>query len=260
MEFMKLINDLSLIHVMSIMKLKSQSSKLVLSYFWWVLEPIFHVAIFYFVFKYLMGRGEGDFLTFLMVGKIPYLWFQKSVVSASTSLKQNFGLIMTKPMSKFIFPSVHVQESTYKQLFVFLVLFGFLAVTGSLSGINWLDFMAVCIIQYILMLGVGYIFSIAVAYIPDFSMVIQMLMMGLMFASGVFWDINQLPNEHMKELIFMFNPLVSLLDAYRSVLMHKIELNYTQLLSPILAGLSLMFISLGIFKYANMWLTKRLMA
>ncbi|WP_409581972.1 ABC transporter permease [Vibrio rotiferianus] len=241
------------------MKLKSQSSKLVLSYLWWVLEPIFHVAIFYFVFKYLLGRGEGSFLTFLMVGQIPYLWFQKSVVSASNSLKQNFGLIMTKPIPKYIFPSVNIQETTYKQLFVFIVLFGFLAVTGSLSGINWFDFLAVCLIQYVLMLGVGYVLSIAVSYIPDFSMVIQILMMGLMFASGVFWDINQLQNDALKEMIFVFNPLVPLLDAYRIVLMHKSDLDYTLLCSPILSGLFLIFISLCIFKYANIWLTKRLM-
>jgi len=245
---------------MSVMKLKSQSNKLILSYLWWVLEPIFHVITFFLVFNYLLGRGEGDFFTFLMVGQIPFLWFQKSVVSASTSLGQNFGLMMTKPIPKYIFPTVNIQETTYKQLFVFFVLFGFLATSGNILDINWLDFLLICTVQYLFMLGVGWMFSILVAYVPDFSMLIQVLMMGLMFSSGIFWDINSLQNETLKELVFTFNPMVSLLDAYRTVLMHKTELNLYRLVPAIITGLSLCIMSLIVFRFSNAWLTRRLMA
>lgn len=257
---MSLKKDLSLIHVMSIMKLKSQSSKLILSYLWWVLEPIFHVLTFYVVFKYLLGRGEGDFFTFLMVGQIPFLWFQKGVVAASTSLGQNLSLMMTKPIPKYIFPTVDIQEVTYKQFFVFFVLLCFLSINGSLVGTNWFDFIVIIAVQYLFMLGIGWLFSICVAYTPDFSMIIQVLMMGLMFGSGVFWDVNALENESLKEIVFTFNPMVSILDAYRVVLMHKTGLDYALLLPAIVFGLMFCILSLGMFKFCNASLTKRLMA
>ncbi|WP_108947117.1 ABC transporter permease [Shewanella halifaxensis] len=257
---MAINNDIALIHVMAIMKLKSQSTKLILSYFWWVLEPLFHVLTFYLVFNFLLGRGEGDFFTFLMVGQIPFLWFQKSVLSASTSLGQNLGLIMTKAMPKYIFPTVNIQEATYKQLFVFAILFMFLSTSGSLLEVNWLDFILLCLVQYIFMLGIGWIFSILVAYAPDFSMLIPVFMMGLMFSSGIFWDVNSLPEGVIKELVFTINPMVPLLDAYRTVLMHKTELDYEGLAPVIILGITFCMIAMCVFKFCNASLTRRLMA
>ena len=123
---MTFTQTISLIHTQAVMKLKSQANSLVLSYLWWVLEPLLYVALFYFVFKYVLYRGDENFFIFLMVGKIPFLWFSKAVNTGANSIIQNRGLIAQRIIPKAIFPLINCQEALYKQLFAFAVLLIFL--------------------------------------------------------------------------------------------------------------------------------------
>ena len=72
---------ISLLDVKARMGLKSEASKLYLSYLWWVLEPILWALAFYFVFEVLLSFGRDLF--FIMCGKVPFLWFSKSVTNVA---------------------------------------------------------------------------------------------------------------------------------------------------------------------------------
>ena len=49
------------------MALRADAQKFVLGYLWWILEPLFFVAVFYVVFGVILQNGRGDFLAFLIV-------------------------------------------------------------------------------------------------------------------------------------------------------------------------------------------------
>ena len=75
---------------MARMALRADASRLFLGYIWWVLEPLLWVGVFYVVFVIILGTREGDFLPFLMVGKLSFVWFSKSVTQASNSIGNPF--------------------------------------------------------------------------------------------------------------------------------------------------------------------------
>ena len=120
------------------MALKAEASRFVLSYLWWIIEPLLFVLTFYLVFEVLLKMGRENYLLFLVCGKIPYMWFQKSVVSASNSIVQNRGLIGQVDMPKSVFPYASVHEALYKQWVVFLVMFSVLMVYGQWPELSWL--------------------------------------------------------------------------------------------------------------------------
>ncbi|MGB1197726.1 MAG: ABC transporter permease [Thalassotalea sp.] len=242
----------ALIHTQALMKMKSQANALVLSYLWWVLEPLLFVGLFYFVFKHILYRGEGDFFIFLMVGKIPFLWFSKAVNSASNSIIQNKGLIAQRVIPKIIFPLVNCQEAFYKQLFAFVVLFIFLIFNGYIEVFNWWQLLPLIVLQYILIVGVSSLFAVFVTFARDFSVVIGMFMMGLMFTSGIFWDVNLIQDQSMKELLLILNPVAALIDGYRQVLMYEGQLHVKYMLAVLLWGLlSFIIGSYCLSKYSN---------
>jgi len=250
----------SLVHIQAVMKLKSQANNLVLSYLWWVLEPLLYVLLFYFVFKYVLYRGGEDFLIFLMVGKIPFLWFSKAVNSGANSLVENKGLIMQRIIPKFMFPMINCQEAFYKQQVAFLVLVIFLIISGFTYYENWIYILPLIILQYILIIGVAAVFSVFVTIAPDFKLVIQLFMMGLMFTSGIFWDVNLIQDPVMKDMLLTFNPMAALIQGYRQVLMWQGVLEARYLLMILLWAI--VSISLGAFmlkKYSNL-LTRKLLA
>lgn len=110
---MNLVRFFSLVNTQAKMNLKAEASRFILSYLWWIVEPLLFVAVFYLVFDVLLKSGRGDFMLFLVCGKIPFLWFSKSVTAASNSIVQNQGLLHQVDMPKSLFPYVAVQEALY---------------------------------------------------------------------------------------------------------------------------------------------------
>ncbi|MCU7795567.1 MAG: ABC transporter permease [Candidatus Thiodiazotropha sp. (ex Myrtea spinifera)] len=210
-----------LVDVQARMSLKAEASRLYLSYIWWVLEPILFILVFYLVFEILLNIGRENYLLFLICGKIPFLWFSKSVTNASNSIVQNKGLIGQLDMPKYLFPYISIQESLYKQWVVFFVMFGVVITYGYLPEWNWLWLIPLMIAQYGLIVVFSLLAALMVSFIGDFRMLINMGMMFLMFASGIFWDINAIADPQLREWVFIYNPMTFLIDGYRQVLMRQ---------------------------------------
>ena len=108
---------------MARLSLKAEAERYYLGYLWWVLEPLLWVGVFYVVFYELLGTRTPDFLMFLAVGKLMFIWFSKTVNYAGTSLVSNEGLIGRMDLPKSLFPLTVILECAYRQLVVFLLLF-----------------------------------------------------------------------------------------------------------------------------------------
>lgn len=213
------IQFLSLLDLKARMTLKSEASKLYLSYLWWVIEPMLWVVVFYFVFTVLLNTGRD--ITFLMCGKIPFLWFSKSMISGSNSIVANRGLINQVNIPKQFFPYQALQEALYKQWLVFLVLFALVAYFGYEPTLNWFWVLPLILVQYLLTVLCALIGAFCVSYVRDVRMLISMGVLFLMFASGVFWDVNAIADPNMRELMLTWNPILFLLDGYRQALMYE---------------------------------------
>lgn len=215
---MKVFQFVSLLDLKARMSLKAEASKLYLSYLWWVIEPVLWVMAFYFVFTILLGTGRD--ISFLMCGKIPFLWFSKSVSGGSNSIVSNRALISQANIPKQFFIYESLQEALYKQWLVFLVLGVVLVLFGYQPSFHWLWVAPVIFIQYLFMLLFTLIGAFLVAYARDIRMIINMSVLFLMFMSGVFWDLDQIQDPVKRDLLVTWNPLAYLIDAYRKVLMH----------------------------------------
>ena len=206
----------SLLDMKSRMALKAEASKLYLSYLWWALEPLLWVLVFYFVFTVLLNSGRD--VSFLICGKVPFLWFSKSVISASNSIMGSRSLLFQTNMSKLFFPYQALQEVLYKQWLVFLVLFATVMVYGHYPSVDWLWLVPLILVQYLLIVLCALVGALLVSYAQDVRILINMGMMFLLFSSGIFWDIDEIGSPEMAQLVRLYNPLAFLIDAYRSVL------------------------------------------
>lgn len=240
---MNLIRTIELVHTQSRMSLKADASKFYLGYLWWVIEPLLYVIIFYLVFEIILQFGRGDFLLFLICGKIPFLWFSKSIIQASNSILQNKGLIGQTVIPKSIFPFASTQEILYKQWLVFAVMLSVAIFYEHTPEWHWLWLVPLIIVQYQLIVSCSLFGAFLVSIIPDFRILISMSMLFLMFTSGVFWDINTIANLELRDYILIYNPLAFLIDGYRQLLIEDTTYNVTHLF--ILALLLTVFISLG---------------
>ena len=215
-----LSHTFSLIDTMARMSLKADASRFFLGYIWWVLEPLLYVAVFYVVFEIILQNRQENFLVFLMCGKLAFIWFSKSINQASRSIVTARGLIGKIDIPKALFPLATIHEGLYKQAAVFLLLFVVLWFNGyGISG-SWLWLLPLMLVSYLMILAGSLIGAFLVCLAFDFSMLISLGMIFLMFTSGVFWDLRSLPDSAMTEVVLNLNPLAFILDGYRQVLIH----------------------------------------
>ena len=243
-----------LVHVQARMALKADASKYFLGYIWWILEPLLFVGVFYVVFNVILDSRREDFLVFLMCGKLPFVWFSKSVTQASNGIVTNAGLIGRIDIPKSLFPMAIIQEGVYKQVAVFALLIVVLIMYDYQPGVVWLWLLPIVIVNYLMIIGFAFLGSMLVCFMRDFSMLISLGMIFLMFTSGIFWDVRALPDPYMTDLVLALNPVAFILDAYRQVLMENTPPDLAQLAALALGSAILIWLMLGLLNRASKWL------
>lgn len=203
-----------------VFNLKDEAARFYLNYLWWILEPLLLVLVFYLVFEIFLDRGGENFLVFLLLGKIPYLWFAKSVNNSARSIPAGRGLIHQMAIPKPFFPLLVVAQDGFKQLIVMLTLLVFLCILGFFPGWTWLALPIIMVVQLLLVIAVSLLVSAIVPVVPDFQYIVNTGMIMLMFASGIFYDYRIALQPEIQPY-FLLNPLARLLEAYRDVLMRS---------------------------------------
>jgi len=219
-----------LMDVMARMALRADASRFFLGYIWWVLEPLLWVGVFYVVFVIILGSRSEDFLPFLMVGKLSFVWFSKSITQASNSIVAGKGLVGKINVPKTLFPMAMVHEGLYRQAAVFLMMFLYVLIDGYSVTSTWFYLLPVMVVNYVMIIACALVGACAVCMARDFSPLIGLGMMFLMFTSGVFWNVRDL-DPAKAEMVLALNPLAFMLDAYRQILLVGIPPDMGHLLS-----------------------------
>ena len=243
--------------VMARLSLKADAQRYFLGYLWWILEPLLWVAVFYLVFEVFLGSGRADFLMFLAVGKLTFIWFSKSVNQAANSLIAGRGLIGNTDSPKWLFPWAVCHEGLYKQVAVFAVLVVMLLSKGYEPSLQWLWLAPIALTQYVLILGCAMVAALLVCVRQDFQLIVQLGTVFLLFMSGIFWDIDSIVNEALRENLLMVNPLAALIDLYRQVLMEGRAPSFRQWGVVVVQSTFILGFAAWAYRALHYWIARR---
>ena len=257
MNHLTLNQTLTLMDVMARLSLKADAQRYFLGYLWWILEPLLWVAVFYLVFEVFLGSGRADFLMFLAVGKLTFIWFSKSVNQAANSLIAGRGLIGNTDSPKWLFPWAVCHVGLYKQVAVFAVLVVMLLYKGYEPTLQWLWLAPIALTQYVLILGCAMVAALLVCVRQDFQLIVQLGTVFLLFMSGIFWDIDSIANATLRETLLLANPMASLIDLYRSVLMASTAPALGQWLIVVAESLVILALMIWAHKALHYWIARR---
>ena len=239
------------------LRLKADARRYYFGYLWWILEPLLYVAVFYIVFEMLLGSRQPDFLVFLAVGKLTFIWFSKSVTQAAGSLTLNKGVIGQVNLPKHLFPLAVLHEGLYRQGAVFLFLLVFISFAGFSPHTTWWYLLPIAVVQYCLIVGCGLFAALLVCAKQDFQLLISLGMVFLLFMSGIFWDIRSVENPVLADWLMILNPLAVLIDSYRTVLLMNQSPDITRLAMTLIEAA--LMIGAGFFCYRRLhyWVAKK---
>jgi lipopolysaccharide transport system permease protein len=229
------------------MNLKSEASKSQLNYLWWLLEPALFISVYFVVFDILMNRGTDNFIAFLICGKIPFLWFSRTVLNSSNALVSGAGLMNQINIPKLFFPLVVIGQDLVKTAVVFLMMLCIMWAIGYTPSIEWLAIVPIMLVQLVFVSAVAILFCALIPLLPDLKFIVATFIILMMFGSGIFYDPTQfLLPEH--KAFFFLNPLAQLISMYRDVILNGLPLNWYSLYFTFICCFGLLCISVIILR------------
>ncbi len=247
--YKNLKQEIELITYYANAKLKAESYRHFAGYFWWILDPLFGVAIYYFLFKVIMNRGENNYIAFLVLGLIVWKWISECISKSSGAILSGLSLLKKIKLNARIFPIAEVLKDTWKFLVVFSLLilsFGFF-----ISGFSWNHFLLIplFIVSLFFVVGVGFFLSALTPFLPDLKFLITYGMRLLFYASAVLFSEDRIPPKY--QFLLTFNPVANIIKSFRIIIMKLETPPLFSLLYPLTLGIIFGAIGLIIIKNKN---------
>ncbi|MGV0373041.1 ABC transporter permease [Corynebacterium pilbarense] len=186
---------------------------------WVLLDPLLQTAFYGFIFGVVLqvSKGMDNFPGFLAIGVVFFRITTRGLATGSNLVRRSRAL-----MSSFNFPrGAVVIGETLKHaidgIVPALVAVGLALLWQLDKPVSWTVVLVVPI--YVLMqffsLGCSFVVARACAFLPDLRSLVNLVVRGLFFLSGIFFSIDRFVNHPTLELLMKLNPVHQFLSAAR---------------------------------------------
>ncbi|WP_257287515.1 ABC transporter permease [Endozoicomonas sp. SESOKO2] len=207
----------AVLHALLIRELKTRFGAYRLGIAWAFIEPILQMAVFMGLF-YFGGRssvGGLEIPLFLATGIAPFLYFKKVVTQSLNAVSANKNLLIYRQVRVF---DTFLSRFILEFITSFIVLSGIILITWwvgyEVNLVNSLIIIYAYLLLSIIAFGLGLIFGVLNTLYPEPGKFIPALLRPLLFISGTFFSINELPSAAQE--ILLWNPLIHIFEFMRS--------------------------------------------
>lgn len=204
---------------------------------WSFFNPLLMLAVYTFVFglvfkaRWNIGSdSRAEFALVLFAGLIVFNLFAECVNRAPGLILYNVNYVKKVVFPLEILPWVAMGSALFHGIVSFVVWFIFYFVLFGLPQISVFYLPLVLLPILLLSMGISWLLASLGVYLRDISQIIGPVITMLMFLSGIFYSVSSLPLEYQS--LFRLNPLVSIIEQVRNVLIWGKEPDY-----PLLLGL-----------------------
>jgi lipopolysaccharide transport system permease protein/teichoic acid transport system permease protein len=229
--------------------LKAQYRNTFLGFFWWLLDPLLGVMVYYFLVVVVLGRGDDipNYGAFLVIGLIVWRWVRSVVNSSSKSIASNASIITRVYLPKAIFPL----SVCFTQLINFSIGLVIAAVVLAcfriVPGVQLLWLPVLVLMQIIFLAALSLVVGYVCVFIRDIDNFIHHFMRVWFYASPVIWSSGRLPKKY--SWIVDINPVTAYLNSYRNIFLYNQSPEFMKLL-PVVA-VSLIVIAAMVYYYSR---------
>lgn len=225
---------------------RGKYKKSFLGVLWSFLNPLFQLIIYSLVFPYIMGNRIENYTVYLIVGLMPWAFFNNSIVQSAACIVTNQGIIKKVYFPRLILPVANTTSNLINFVITLIIVFISLLISG--VGISYTIVLLPIIIlmQYILQMGLSFIFSAITVYVRDVEYIINIFMMLLFYLCPIVYDPSFIPEKLLK--VFKLNPMFHIISFYRDILYNKKFPGFIEVFSVFIVCVLILIIGYKIFK------------
>lgn len=244
--------QIAVTHALLIRELRTRFGRYRLGLFWALLEPVMQICIFMAMF-YFRGRstvGGLELPLFLATGIAPFLYFKKVISQSMGAVSANRNLLIYRQVRVFDpFFTRFILEAGISFITLLTIIAGSWWIGFDVEVVNSLRFVLVYTILSFFAFGLSLIFGVLNTLYPEPGKFIPVILRPLMFISGTFFSINEMPRS-VQELL-LWNPLIHAFELMRSCFSFHYDTSLVSIDYLALSALTTM--TLGMLMFRASW-------
>jgi lipopolysaccharide transport system permease protein len=221
--------------------LKLRYRRSILGLLWTLLNPLAQLLVLDMVFRLLLPLDIPNFSLFLFTGLLAWNWFQASLLTGTGSIVDNREMIRRPGFPIGILPVVPVISYFIHFLLALPILFVFMFLAGIQFSNAFLMLPVIFGVQIVVSLCLIYLLATIQVTFRDTQYLLGILLFLGFYLSPVFYDSSVIPPEG--QALYHLNPMVTIIDAYRSVFINA----HSPAIQPL--------IMIGLISFALLWIT-----
>jgi len=246
--FKKIYNYRELLKTNVRKEIRGRYKNSILGVMWSFLNPLLQLAVYSVIFGALLAGGDPTYHIYICVALIPWTYFTTSITQSAFTIIGNGNIIKKVYFPREILPISVVTSGAINFVISTLIILAF--VIFSPVGLSWyiLLYPFILLIQYILLLGIGFIVSSITVYFRDLEHIIGIVLMAAFYGTPIVYKLEQLPAN--LQIIMQINPMTHLINAYRDIFYYHQMPNMTVL--GILLAISIILLIVGYFIFKKL--------
>lgn len=204
-----------------------------LGFFWTIIHPITQIIIYYFIFSVILRirlgpeYGGTNFAVWLIAGILPWLFFAEVVTRSPTAVLEQSSIITKTVFPSELLPVTSLITAIINHLIGMVFFIGFLLVSGYGISLNILLIIPIFFAIGIFALGIAWALSALNVFLRDIGQIVGVLVSIWFFITPIIYPLNAIPENYQK--VYGLNPMLHMIEAYRSALLGKTNLNIESL-------------------------------
>ena len=138
---------------------RGKYKKSFLGVLWSFLNPLFQLLIYSIVFPFILGNKIENYAIYLIVGLMPWTFFNNTIIQSAACIVTNSGIIKKVYFPREILPISTTTSNLVNFLITQIIVFIALIFSGIGIGKTVLLLPLIALMQYILQLGLSFVFS-----------------------------------------------------------------------------------------------------
>lgn len=198
---------------------------------WALAQPVVTVVMYWIVFdkifgqkgQMLAGGASLPYVLFLTAGLVPWFFFTESFTGGTMALLEYNYLVKKVVFRIDILPVVKVLAAVFIHAFFVVVMLIVAMIYGIYPSVYTLQLIYYSFCLFMLSIALCYTTCAVVVFFRDLAQIINIVLQIGMWATPILWNMDDvLKNSPRVRMVIQINPLVYVVNGYRSSLCEKI--------------------------------------
>jgi lipopolysaccharide transport system permease protein len=227
--------------------IQARYTQTILGIMWIIMMPLSTAFVLALAFsEFLRIQFAVPFVAFFLTGLLPWGLFSQGILTGTRSVVSSLGLASQVNFPREVVVLLALGESLVDMVFTFAATLVINAFYGIWPNLYYIYLPLLLFILVCVLLGLMLFLSCLSVVIRDIPQLVAVILQLLFYVTPILYPTENIPDKF--RILILLNPLASLIQAFRDVILYSRAPDIATLVYPLAVGLVLLYLGYNYFK------------